>query len=312
MALSWQLFSKRTRTKIRTKRPDNVPVKERLEDIIYDDLVQIYNQLEEISEQTGTDVDISDVLGLQDALNAKAPIIHTHEIDNVTDLQDALDGKASSSHTHIISNVTGLQIALDSKQATLVSGTNIKTIDELSVLGSGNVVTKFGVHFPFIQSGVWFDSALNAIAKVSFTLVANTVYLNLVIPIQEFTTDKLGMVVLTAVAGSSVRILVADENGDFIYESPSMSSATTGLKEVSVAITFEKGKRYRIGMYSSHAVSVRAVPVSGLMIIAYDSSIIASTMERGTATFGSLPTNMSGLGSFALSNQTAPVILFNT
>lgn len=55
-------------------------------------------------------------------------------------LQTQLNGKASASHTHTIANITGLQTALDSKQATLVSGTNIKTINSQSILGSGNLV----------------------------------------------------------------------------------------------------------------------------------------------------------------------------
>jgi hypothetical protein len=42
---------------------------------------------------------------------------HTHTISNVTGLQAALDGKATSSHTHAIANVTGLQTALDGKEA---------------------------------------------------------------------------------------------------------------------------------------------------------------------------------------------------
>lgn len=39
-----------------------------------------------------------------------------------------------------IANVTGLQDALDAKQATLVSGNNIKTVNGVSVLGSGDLV----------------------------------------------------------------------------------------------------------------------------------------------------------------------------
>lgn len=49
---------------------------------------------------------ISNVNGLQDALNAKADTTsvaaksHTHAISDVTDLQTTLDGKAASSHNH--------------------------------------------------------------------------------------------------------------------------------------------------------------------------------------------------------------------
>ncbi len=44
-----------------------------------------------------------------------------------------------STHSHVISDTTGLQTALDGKQATLVSATNIKTINGSSILGSGDL-----------------------------------------------------------------------------------------------------------------------------------------------------------------------------
>lgn len=62
---------------------------------------------------TGT---LSDQTDLQDALDDKADLVHTHIISDVTGLQAVLDGKASSSHSHIIGDVTGLQAALDAKQ----------------------------------------------------------------------------------------------------------------------------------------------------------------------------------------------------
>ena len=55
------------------------------------------------------------------------------------ELTDGLDTKANSSHTHAISEITNLQSTLNGKQATLVSGTNIKTINGNSILGSGNL-----------------------------------------------------------------------------------------------------------------------------------------------------------------------------
>lgn len=52
--------------------------------------------------------------GITDA----AALIHTHAISDVTGLQTALEGKAAVSHSHSISNVTGLQDALDAKLAS--------------------------------------------------------------------------------------------------------------------------------------------------------------------------------------------------
>jgi hypothetical protein len=66
---------------------------------------------------------ISDVTGLQIALDGKAATVHTHAIADVTGLQTALNGKADLVHTHAIADVTGLQTALDGKQKTITSGT---------------------------------------------------------------------------------------------------------------------------------------------------------------------------------------------
>ena len=52
---------------------------------------------------------------------------------------DRINGKANSSHTHAISDITNLQSTLNGKQAKLVSGTNIKTVNGSSILGSGNL-----------------------------------------------------------------------------------------------------------------------------------------------------------------------------
>ncbi len=43
------------------------------------------------------------------------------------------------SHSHSISDVTGLQSAIDAKQDALSSGVNIKTLNSISLLGSGNI-----------------------------------------------------------------------------------------------------------------------------------------------------------------------------
>ncbi len=58
---------------------------------------------------------ISDVTGLQTALDAKAASSHTHAVSDVTGLQDSLDAKAALSHTHGMTDVTGLQDALNAK-----------------------------------------------------------------------------------------------------------------------------------------------------------------------------------------------------
>ena len=68
--------------------------------------------------------------------------IATGATANATDA--ALRARSSHTGTQAISTVTGLQTALDSKQATLVPGTNIKTINGTDLLGSGNITISGG------------------------------------------------------------------------------------------------------------------------------------------------------------------------
>jgi frataxin-like iron-binding protein CyaY len=66
----------------------------------------------------------------QTALNAKANTVHTHVKSDITDF----------AHTHPQNEITNLVTDLGNKQATLVSGTNIKTINSTSLLGAGDIV----------------------------------------------------------------------------------------------------------------------------------------------------------------------------
>lgn len=56
-------------------------------------------------------------------------------------------------HSHATSEVTGLDTALSGKQDTLVSGTNIKTVNGTTLLGSGDLVVSGGGGSPLIG---WF------------------------------------------------------------------------------------------------------------------------------------------------------------
>ena len=66
---------------------------------------------------------VSQITGLQAAIDGKAATSHAHAIADVTGLQTAIDGKqvagsyATASHAHIIADVTGLQSAIDGKQS---------------------------------------------------------------------------------------------------------------------------------------------------------------------------------------------------
>ena len=81
---------------------------------------------------------MSDVTGLQSALNGKAASSHTHAVSDVTGLQDSLDAKAALSHTHGMSDVTGLQDALDAKaDADAVPSSCVTYAETLPVASGG-------------------------------------------------------------------------------------------------------------------------------------------------------------------------------
>lgn len=79
------------------------------------------------------------VAGGYASLNATGKIPLTHiDFPSSTAIWGAISGT--------LSNQGDLQTALDAKQATLVSGTNIKTINGTSILGSGDLVISAGDH----------------------------------------------------------------------------------------------------------------------------------------------------------------------
>lgn len=86
---------------------------------------------------------ISDVTGLQTALDGKAASAHTHIISNVTGLQTALDGKSAAIHSHIIGDVTNLQSSLDGKAST-VHGHAISDVTNLQSSLDGKAAAAHG------------------------------------------------------------------------------------------------------------------------------------------------------------------------
>ena len=71
-----------------------------------------YNSLDNLPNLSYS---VGDIEGLQDALDAKTGLGHTHTIGNVFGLQSALSGKASLSHGHVISDIVDLQARLNEK-----------------------------------------------------------------------------------------------------------------------------------------------------------------------------------------------------
>lgn len=119
-----------------------------------------------ITYSAGTNIDITDhvisVTGIDTSTFASKEDLNelSGQTDNIKDDLEELSGKVET-----------LSATVDTKQDTLVSGTNIKTINNTSLLGSGNIV---------IEGGGTVDPNLdinsdNAVANSAITNAINTI-----------------------------------------------------------------------------------------------------------------------------------------
>lgn len=92
---------------------------------------------------------ISNVDGLQFALDGKAASGHSHDDTYYTEIEvdTLLDGKANTSHTHAIANITNLQTTLDGKAATnhgthVSYSTTAPVMDGTASVGTASTVAR--------------------------------------------------------------------------------------------------------------------------------------------------------------------------
>lgn len=191
------------------------------------------------------------------------PSIHNHTISEVTNLQTTLDGKAASSHSHAISDVTNLQTSLDSKQATLVSGTNIKTINGETLLGGGNIVISggggggsgdiVGPASSVDNNIAVFDGTTGKLLKDGGAAISSLA-----------TTVQLGTKQDALVSGTNIKTI----NGSSILGSGDLtvSGGSGGLTLETVSttsVTAATGKRYVLTDAAKTTITVPATPADG-------------------------------------------------
>lgn len=193
-------------------------------------------------------------------------------------------------------------------QPTLISGTNIKTINGSSVLGSGDLIvsggTGGGIQAPFqLGSGQIYSNipigASNATASVSTNLILIMPFK----PAQTFTTSNIFINVSTLGAGVNARILLYSHSATNglpdtkIYESTNLDCSTTGVKTATTSQTFTAGTTYWLGVYASGAVTLGGVVVSSLIQIGVDSTTAQYTSISRSVAFGSAPSPWGSTGT---------------
>jgi hypothetical protein len=110
----------------------------------------------------------------------------------------------------------------------------------------------------YVRAGTGVGSATVTVAGV-----ANRMNIYPFIPKFDYTADRLGVNVTTAVAGALGKVVVyeADEQGrpaGRITETGNLDFSAVGAKEATVAVPFKKGKQYWIGIRHSSTAAVSA------------------------------------------------------
>ena len=197
--------------------------------------------------------------------------------------------------TGTLSNQTDLQGALDNKQDTLVSATNIKTINGTSILGSGDLAvgggggSAGGLQTP--NPGTMFNWPTSAaIAGGTFqnhAMQVDEILYTQYIPMKTFTTASFKIDVQTAQTGLG-RIMVYDNNhpssgdkrpGNLLYSSTDLDMSTTGVKTATTAFTFTAGEIYWIAFQADCTVTVRALRKENLVPVGYSGSNIITILK---------------------------------
>ena len=158
--------------------------------------------------------------------------------------------------TGTLSDQTDLQSELNDKQDTLVSATNIKTINGASVLGSGDLSVGggSGIHTQLLpggsfMGGIYTSNRLFGGSNYNLNTYANNVIYVPFIPNNTFTSTELNFFCLTGSAGDENRICIYSHNGvnmpqTLLYESTDIDMSTSGTKTVNVTRTWTKGEVY--------------------------------------------------------------------
>lgn len=209
----------------------------------------------------------------------------------------------------VITAFGGTSTDWNAKQAALVSGTNIKTVNGNSILGSGNLSTKGAHTLTLPPSGQVTSFLLNGGSLTNLTGTGNRLYVAPYIPASTITCSSLYINILTAVAASLAKIVIYSDNngvpGTKIYESTSLNCASTGPKIVATTQTFTAGITYWIGVHSSSNQSYSAAPLSSLIALSMIGSVIPATLCFTTSPFGTAP---SSFGTPVYSNATMPFV----
>jgi len=252
------------------------------------------------------------------------PIVQSGATVKVTtqDIADLGGGAAWGDITGTLSNQTDLQDQLDDKQDTLVSGTNIKTINGTSVLGSGDLVVSgggsqnggFHIATPPISGWMYNNLFQHSSSTMSFQLL-NICAFHVFAPINECNISEVSIEVTTAASttvNGKILVFTSDNGRPYskLIESPALDLTTTGAKIYTVSATFEAGKQYFFGFTTDANDSTLRIRGGASLnsIVRYFNYNIPQYAMYFSSAFNSIPSTNTFAGTS--SSYYAPIIYF--
>lgn len=202
--------------------------------------------------------------------------------------------------TYVTKSVTGANIK-SGLQPTLVSGTNIKTINSNSILGSGDLVVGGGVHVLTKPVSGRSYSIRTSIASgtSTFSFGTNSILLYPFIPANTLTISAIETFVTTPGVGAFLKLLVySDVNGvptNRLIESSQIVASTAGIKSHPVSFTFTAGTTYWLGCFIGITnVNLYTIPTEQQTPIASNGFTSAYGQLVVSSIFPTAPATLSG------------------
>ena len=215
-------------------------------------------------------------------------------------------------------------LSVEGKQDTLVSGTNIKTLNGNSILGSGDLAVGGSGGAPATnvltepRSGFFYSVSLGFASNLT-TIGSGQLILSAFTPGYDLEINAISFIqVSTALAGGLLKVVIySDANGQpntKLFESATVSADTTGNKLLTgLSFTFNANETYWISTVSNGNIGLRAYNNNQdvlFPIFAHSQSTQAYSAYYFQSTFSSLPTTMPNLTTSNVTNGRIPCITF--
>jgi hypothetical protein len=192
------------------------------------------------------------------------------------------------------------------KQPTLVSGTNIKTINGSSVLGSGDLVVSgggdSGFHGMIKPTSALFPNGLvtsfiNTTSLPNIAQTANRITAYPFIPASTMTSTALVVRCAIGVASALGKIVIySNVNGEpstILYQSANLDCSVSGDKTATTAFTFTQGVVYWLAFHSSSTQTMSGIQASSMIPIFTNTTAIYNHYYRGFTFASGPPSPMS-------------------